>query len=143
MASRRSQMFIPQATPHAFPLQNSCHIIVSLAYIRTDTIHVSCKTLAHFSCRTPALTRDLIAQSFLSIQHHHLALNYFDLQNSRPTHLNKIPSITHMSFFELPHNTKSSAYKRPDNLNSLFSFPSPFSSPSCLRPHINRKAKGR
>ena len=41
-------------------LSFSFHIIVSIVYIRTGTSNISCKTLAHSSCRLLTLTRDLI-----------------------------------------------------------------------------------
>ena len=55
------------------------HIIVSLAYIKTDTIDDSSKTLANSSCKSLDLTRDLIAPCNPLPSHHlptALCLNY-------------------------------------------------------------------
>ena len=46
-------------------LSFSYHNIVSLPYIRTRTSNVSCKTLVHSSCKSRALTRDLMAPATL------------------------------------------------------------------------------
>ena len=46
-------------------LSLSFHNIVSLPYIRRGTSNVSCKTLAHSSCKSLALTRDLMAPQTL------------------------------------------------------------------------------
>ena len=72
-------------------VSSSIHIIVSLPYIRIGTSKVSCKSLAHQSCKPLALTRDLLTPDTLlplAAFLLHSTSSVPDLSRAHPKYLN-------------------------------------------------------
>ena len=92
---------------------SSFHNIVSLPYVRTGTSKVSCKNLAHSSCKPLTLTRDLIAPLILlplSAFLRHSASSEPDSSRTHPKYLSSDTCYSGIPSTRMAHSSPSSRF---------------------------------